>query len=146
MPGFFYTLMDKTLIILKPDAFARRRVGAVIERFEQAGYGIVAAKLQKLSSAKLAEHYAHVADKPFYPAIEAFMQSGPVLIMVLQGPGVIDRVRLLVGPTDSQKAPAGTIRGDWGSDKMMNIIHASDSPEAAAAEIARFFTAEEVLA
>lgn len=138
--------MEKTLIILKPDAFARRRVGAVIERFEQAGYCIVAAKLSKLSSAKLAEHYAHVADKPFYPSIEAFMQSGPVLILVLQGAGVIDRVRLLVGPTDSQKAPAGTIRGDWGTDKMMNIIHASDSPEAAAVEIARFFDPEEVLA
>lgn len=73
------------------------------------------------------------------------MQSSPVLIVVLKGEGVVDRVRLLVGPTDSQKAPAGTIRGDWGTDKMRNIIHASDSQEAAAAEIARFFSPEEVL-
>lgn len=137
--------MDKTLIILKPDAISRRRVGVVIDRFEQAGYAIAAAKLTRLSSAKLAEHYAHVADKPFYPSIEAFMQSSPVLILVLKGEGVIDRVRLLVGPTDSQKAPAGTIRGDWGTDKMQNIIHASDSPEAAQAEIARFFSPDEVL-
>jgi len=137
--------MEKTLIILKPDAFDGRKVGATINRFEQAGFSIVAAKLMQLGKDKLAEHYAHVADKPFYPSIEAFMRSRPVLVMVLAGDSVIGRVRNLAGPTNSVAAPAGTIRGDWGSDMMRNIVHASDSPESAAAEIARFFSPDEVL-
>ena len=87
----------------------------------------------------LKEHYAHVADKPFFPEIVKFMSSAPVMALVLQGENVINRVRLLLGPTDSQQAPAGTIRGDFGSDKMRNVVHASDSPEAATAEVKRFF-------
>lgn len=136
--------MEKTLIILKPDAFAKNKVGATIDRFEQAGFKLVAAKMIQLDAAKLKEHYAHIADKPFFPEIEEFMSSRPVLVLALEGDGVIDRVRLLVGPTNSKIAPAGTIRGDWGSDMMRNIAHASDSPEAAEAELARFFAPGEV--
>lgn len=138
--------MEKTLIILKPDAFTKRKVGSTIDRFEQAGFEVVGAKMMQLDSAKLREHYAHIADKPFFPEIQEFMSSLPVIVLALQGDGVIDRVRLLVGPTDSKKAPAGTIRGDWGSDVMRNIVHASDSPEAAAAELKRFFAEGEVFA
>lgn len=137
--------MEKTLIILKPDAFTKRKAGATLARFEAAGFEIVAAKMLQLQSAKLREHYAHIADKPFFPEIEAFMSSRPVMVLVLKGAGVIARVRNLVGPTDSAQAAAGTIRGDWGTDKMLNIVHASDSPEAATAEIARFFADGEVL-
>lgn len=137
--------MEKTLIILKPDAFAKRKAGATLTRFEEAGFEVVAAKMIRLDQSLLREHYAHIADKPFFPEIEAFMSSGPVLVLVLEGAGVINRVRKLVGPTDSHEAAAGTIRGDWGTDKMANIVHASDGPETAEAEIKRFFRDGEVL-
>lgn len=136
--------MEKTLIILKPDAFEKRKLGATLTRFEEAGYSVVAAKMLQLDSALLKEHYAHIADKPFFPEIEAFMGSRPVLVLVIAGNAVIERVRNLVGPTNSLAAPAGTIRGDWGTDMMLNIVHASDGPETAAAEINRFFGEGEV--
>jgi nucleoside-diphosphate kinase len=136
--------MEKSLIILKPDAFEKRKVGATLTRFEEAGFNVVAARMMQLDSALLQEHYAHIADKPFFPEIEAFMSSRPVLVIVLEGNAVIERVRNLVGPTNSLAAPAGTIRGDWGTDMMSNIVHASDGPETAAAEIKRFFAAGEV--
>jgi nucleoside-diphosphate kinase len=138
--------MEKTLIILKPDTFAKRKVGATIARFEDAGYSIVAAKMMRLESDLLKEHYAHIADKPFFPEIEGFMSSAPVIVMVLEGNAVIDRVRNLVGPTNSLAAPAGTIRGDWGTNMMLNIVHASDGPETAEAEIKRFFLEGEIYA
>ena len=136
--------MEKTLIILKPDAFEKRKVGATVSRFENAGFNIVAAKMMQLNSELLQEHYAHIADKPFFPRIEEFMSSRPVLVMIIEGESAIQRVRNLVGPTNSLVAPAGTIRGDWGTDMMLNIIHASDGEENAAAEIKRFFAVEEV--
>jgi nucleoside-diphosphate kinase len=138
--------MEKTLIILKPDAFEKRKVGATLTRFEEAGFNVIAARMMQLDSAKLKEHYAHIADKPFFPEIEAFMSSRPVLVMVIEGNSVIERVRNLVGPTNSLAAPAGTIRGDWGTDMMLNIVHASDGPDTAAAEIKRFFADEDVFA
>ncbi len=136
--------MEKTLIILKPDAMEKRLVGEVLGRFERAGFDIVACKMTRLSAALLREHYAHVADRPFYPNLEAFMSSRPVIIAVLQGPGVIAKVRELLGPTNSKNAPAGTIRGDLGTDSTVNVVHASDSPESAAAEIRRFFKPDEL--
>jgi nucleoside-diphosphate kinase len=138
--------MEKTLIILKPDAFEKRKVGATLTRFEEAGFNVIAARMMQLDSAKLKEHYAHIADKPFFPEIEAFMSSRPVLVLVIEGNSVIERVRNLVGPTNSLAAPAGTIRGDWGTDMMLNIVHASDGPDTAAAEIKRFFADEDVFA
>jgi nucleoside-diphosphate kinase len=138
--------MEKSLIILKPDAFEKRKVGATLSRFEDAGFNVVAAKMIRLDSSKLREHYAHIADKPFFPEIEQFMSSRPVLVLVLEGNAVIERVRSLVGPTNSLAAPAGTIRGDWGTDMMANIVHASDGPDTAAAEIQRFFSPDEVYA
>jgi len=138
--------MEKTLIILQPDAFEKRKVGATLSRFEDAGFNIIAAKLLQLDSPMLKEHYAHIADKPFFPEIEAFMSSRPVLVVVIEGNSIIDRVRNLVGPTNSLVAAAGTIRGDWGTNMMLNIVHASDSPENAAAEIKRFFAEGEVFA
>ncbi|HAZ66162.1 MAG TPA: nucleoside-diphosphate kinase [Opitutae bacterium] len=138
--------MEQTLIILKPDAMEKNLCGTVIARFEQAGFVIRAAKMMSLTPSVLREHYAHVADKPFYPEIEAFMSSRPVIALVLSGENVIARVRELLGPTNSKVAPKGTIRGDFGTEMMRNVCHASDSPAAAEDEIRRFFRADEVFA
>jgi len=136
--------MQKTFVIFKPDSMEKRIVGTVLSRFEAAGFDVIGCKMTRLSPALLREHYAHVADKPFYPEIEGFMKSRPVIMIALQGPDVVQRVRDLLGPTDSRKAPKGTIRGDFGSDMMKNIVHASDSVENGQAELARFFKAEEL--
>ncbi len=131
--------MEETLIILKPDCMEKGLAGDVIGRFERAGFEIVASKVMLLDAALLREHYAHVADLPFFPEIEAFMSSRPVMPMILRGENVIAAVRDLLGPTNSKEAPAGTIRGDLGTDMMRNVVHASDGPETAALEKKRFF-------
>ena len=131
--------MEETLIILKPDCVTNGVAGEVISRFEKAGFEIVASKITQLDGAILREHYAHVADLPFFPQIEAFMSSRTVMPMILSGEDVIAKVRDLLGPTNSQEAPKGTIRGDLGTDMMRNVVHASDGPETAAAEKKRFF-------
>lgn len=138
--------MEKTLIILKPDCMQANLGGKVLERFLGEGFQIVACKMMRLESDLLKTHYSHIADKPFFPEIEEFMSSAPVIVLILEGENVISRVRDLLGPTDSTAAPKGTIRGDYGTDKMLNICHASDGPETAAAEIDRFFKPEEVFA
>jgi len=136
--------MQKTFIIFKPDCMEQRHVGNVLARFEQAGFTIVGCKMMRLSPEKLREHYAHVANKPFYPEIEQFMSSRPVIAMALQGENIVQKVRDLLGPTDSRKAAKGTIRGDFGTEMMRNVVHASDSVDNAKAELARFFKPEEL--
>ena len=131
--------MQETLILLKPDCVEKRLVGEVITRFEKAGFTIRAAKVLQLDGPILREHYAHVADKPFFPEIEEFMSSTPVVALILAGDEVIFQVRKILGPTNSADAPKGTIRGDLGTDMMRNVVHASDSEESAAAEKKRFF-------
>ena len=131
--------MQKSLILLKPDCLEKKLVGEVISRFESKGYSITASKMIQLDNSLLEEHYSHVAHLPFFPEIASFMSSRPVMALILEGEDVISGVRDLVGPTDSTTAPAGTIRGDLGSDRMKNVIHASDSEDSAAAEIQRFF-------
>lgn len=137
--------MDKTFIIFKPDCMAKGLVGKVLSRFEEAGFTLAAAKMMQLTPEKLKEHYAHVADKPFFPEIEEFMGSRPVVVAVLKGDGIVAKVRDLLGPTDSTKAPAGTIRGDFGENMMVNVVHASDSDENAQIETDRFFSPDELL-
>ncbi len=137
--------MQKTLILLKPDCILNGHCGEVLSRFEKAGFKICGTKMLCLSDEVLHEHYAHVADKPFFPEIRKFMQSSPVLALALAGENVIERVRDLLGPTDSTKAAPGTIRGDLGKTVMINVVHASDSPDNAAAELKRFFRDGEVL-
>ena len=138
--------MEKTFIILKPDCMNKGLAGQVLQRFEKEGFEIIATKMAKLESPILREHYAHVADKPFFPDIEAFMSSRTVIFVALQGENIIARVRDLLGPTDSTKAAPGTIRGDFGTDMMRNVAHASDGPETADAEIKRFFAQDEIFA
>ena len=136
--------MQKTFVIFKPDCMAQRHVGNVLARFEAAGFDVIGCKMTRLTSALLREHYAHVAAKPFYPEIEQFMSSRPVIMMALQGDNIVQKVRDLLGPTDSRKAAKGTIRGDFGTEMMKNVVHASDSVENAKAELARFFKPEEL--
>ena len=136
--------MEKTFIIFKPDCMTKRVVGSVLSRFEAAGFDVVGCKMGRLTPELLRVHYAHVADRPFYPEIESFMGSRPVIMMALRGENVVQRVRDLLGPTDSRKAPKGTIRGDLGTDTMRNIVHASDSVENGKAELARFFKPDEI--
>ena len=137
--------MHKTLIILKPDCMKQKHVGAVISRFEAAGFRIIGCKFMQLPPALLREHYAHVADKPFYPRLEAFMGSTPVIVMALAGDYVVEKIREVLGPTDSTKAPKGTIRGDFGTDVTINVVHASDGEASANAELARFFAPGELI-
>ncbi len=136
--------MEKTFVIFKPDCMAQRHVGTVLDRFERAGFEVIGCKMTRLAPELLREHYAHVASKPFYPEIEKFMSSRPVIMIAMQGDNIVQRVRDLLGPTDSRKAAKGTIRGDFGSEMMMNVVHASDSVENGLAEIKRFFKADEI--
>ena len=131
--------METTLILLKPDCVTKGHCGDVLQRFEKAGFRIRGCKMMKLSTELLREHYAHIANKPFFPEVEEFMQQSPVIAVALAADGVIEKVRELLGPTDSKKAAPGTIRGDYGVDVMVNVVHASDSLEAAKVELVRFF-------
>ena len=136
--------MERTLIIFKPDCMEKRHVGNVLDRFERAGFSIAGCKMVQLTAKVLREHYAHVAGLPFYPEIEKFMSSRPVIVMALEGHSVVRKVRELLGPTDSRKAPKGTIRGDFGTEMMRNVVHASDTIENAKIELARFFEPRDI--
>jgi nucleoside-diphosphate kinase len=135
--------IETTLILVKPDAVEEGMTGQVLHRLESNGLKILNCRMLRLSAALLQEHYAHLSHLPFFPEIEKFMSSGPVVAVALSGENAIARVRDLLGPTDSTKAPKGTIRGDLGKDKMHNVLHASDSPETAQAELRRFFGSTE---
>ncbi|MCP5535550.1 MAG: nucleoside-diphosphate kinase [Akkermansiaceae bacterium] len=135
---------ETSLILFKPDAVEKNIVGTVLSRFQAEGFIVRGIKMMQLDDAILTEHYAHVADKPFFPEIAAFMSRTPVIALALEGEDVISRVRDLLGPTNSQEAAAGTIRGDFGTDMMVNVCHASDGPETAAAELKRFFKDDEL--
>src|SRR5436190_305544 len=115
-----------TLILLKPDCVSKHLCGEVLRRFENAGFRIRGMKMIQLEDAVLQDHYAHIADRPFFPDVVKFMKSQPVIALALAGENVIQRVRDLLGPTDSRKAAKGTIRGDYGVDTMINVAHASD--------------------
>jgi nucleoside-diphosphate kinase len=136
--------MERTLILCKPDCVDKNLIGTVLARFEAAGLRISSAKTLRLTPELLAEHYSHIKDRPFFPEIVEFMRSRPVLAVILTGSNAVAEVRQLLGPTDSRKAPKGTIRGDLGTDSMRNIAHASDSVENAELEVRRFFRPEEI--
>lgn len=137
--------LETTLILFKPDALEKRLVGQVAARFEAAALRIRGVKMFRFGDALLREHYAHIASKPFFPEVQTFMQRTPVIALALEGENAVARVRDLLGPTDSKKAAKGTIRGDFGVDVMVNVCHASDSPETAAVELKRFFQPDELL-
>lgn len=136
--------MERTLIILKPDALQRDLIGEIIRRLEQKGLKIIGLKMMSLDSALLAAHYAHIVDKPFYKDVETFMQSSPVVVVAVEGYECVDSIRILVGATNPRQAAAGTIRGDLAMGNGRNLIHASDSKENGETEVARFFTDKEL--
>jgi len=136
--------METTLLIIKPDALARSLVGHVISRLEHKGLKLVACKMVQLERQILDEHYAHLAGKPFYERIASFMSSLPVILQCWEGVDAVSVVRRIAGVTNGREADPGTIRGDLSMSIQCNLIHASDSPEAAKAEITRFFEPEEI--
>lgn len=136
--------MEQTFIILKPSSIQRALVGDVITRFQRKGLIIAGIKMMQLNEAILREHYAHLVDRPFFPTLVKSMMATPVIVMVLKGKDVVSVVRSMVGATNCRNAAPGTIRGDFGMSGQENIVHASDSPENATIEVARFFKPEEV--
>lgn len=137
--------METTLIILKPDAVQRGLMGRIISRFEDKGLQVVGAKFMQISQDLAARHYADHKEKPFYAGLVSFMTSSPVLVLALRGNGAIAVCRSMMGATFGFKADAGTIRGDFGVSSSFNLIHGSDSPEAAEKELGLFFGEGEVL-
>lgn len=136
---------QRTLVLLKPDAFKRRLVGEIIRRLEQKGLDIIALKLIRVDRALAERHYAEHRQKPFFSELVEFIISGPVVAMVVEGPQAIAVVRQMMGATNPFQAAPGTIRGDFGLDITTNLIHGSDSPESAQREIECFFQPEEII-
>lgn len=137
--------MERSLILIKPDGMQRGLIGKVIERFEQAGFKMVAAKLVQLDDELLDKWYSHHKDKDFFPGLVSFMKETPVLAMIWQGEGIIEKAREIGGATDPAKAAPGTIRAEYGTEIQKNIVHLSDSQEAAEKEIDLIFNPEEIL-
>ncbi|MDD2180939.1 MAG: nucleoside-diphosphate kinase [Bacilli bacterium] len=131
--------MEKTYIMLKPDAVKRKVVGNIINRIENKGYNITTIKMFNLDEEILKEHYSHLVDMPFFPELVSFMTSGPVIGMIVEGDDVVQGMRNLMGPTKWVEAMPGTIRGDFANNTTQNLIHGSDSVANAIIEIERFF-------
>jgi len=131
--------VEQTFIIIKPEAVARGLVGEILSRFERKGLTIRRLAVRQIEPELAKVHYGHHADKPFFGELIEAITAGPVVMGVLEGPGAIAHVRNLIGATDPLKAAPGTIRGDFALQNPYNMVHASDSPETARAEIARFF-------
>lgn len=131
--------MERTLVLLKPDAVQRGLIGRIMARFEAKGLKIVGMKLRQFERRIIEQHYAPHSARPFYPALVRFMTSGPVLALAIEGKDAIAVTRLLIGETNSRKALPGTIRGDYGMSFSNNLVHGSDSAESAARELAIFF-------
>jgi nucleoside-diphosphate kinase len=138
--------VERTLSIIKPDAVEKNTVGAILKAIQDSGLRVVALKMVRLTEQQARGFYAVHKARPFYADLVKFMTSGPVVVGVLEGEGAIARWRELMGPTDSTKAPKGTIRGDFGTDVERNASHGSDAPETARLEIPYFFNASEIQA
>ena len=138
--------MERTLSIIKPDGVSRGLVGEVTKRFEQNGIKIVAMKMLRMTRRQAEGFYAVHREKPFFESLITFMSSGPVVVMVLEGKGVIQKNRDLMGATNYKEAAPGTIRADYATEIEKNIVHGSDAPETAAVEIAYFFNRFEIIA
>jgi nucleoside-diphosphate kinase len=137
-------MAERTLIIIKPDAVQRHLMGQIISRFETKGLKIVAARFMKVPEQLARKHYGVHEGKPFFESVVKYLSSSPVLVMVLQGKGIIDMSRKLMGSTFGYDAQPGTIRGDFGCSRGYNLIHGSDAPETAEFEIGLYFKPEEI--
>ena len=138
--------MQKSLVLLKPDCVERRLIGEIIGRFENKGLNIIAMKMLRVSPALSKQHYAEHVSKPFYPNLEEFITSSPIVALALEGLEAIRVVRDMLGATSGLKAAPGTIRGDFSSSRQMNLVHASDSEESATRELALYFQPNELCA
>ena len=136
--------METTLVIIKPSGIQRGLAGRIISRFEQKGLVIAGMKMMRLSEQLLREHYAHLVDRPFFPSLLRSMMATPVVVLAIKGVDAVSVVRAMTGVTNARNAAPGTIRGDFGMSGQENIVHASDLPENAVIEVARFFKPEEL--
>lgn len=137
--------MEETLVVLKPDAVQRQLVGEIIRRFERRGLKIIALRMLWVTEDLARRMYSVHEGEDFYRPLVEFITSSPVVVMVIRGVKAITIVRGMMGPTFAPDAPAGTIRGDWGLSRRYNLVHGSDSPEAAKCEISLFFVDEDLL-
>lgn len=137
--------MNRTLVILKPDAVQRRLCGAILRRFEEKGLKIVGMKMSVIPRSLAEEHYEAHSEKPFYESLLGFMTAGPVVFLVIEGARAVRVVRDMMGKTFGYEAAPGTIRGDFGISSQFNLIHGSDSPESAVREIELFFAPGELV-
>ena len=137
-------LMQRTLVLLKPDAVQRRLIGQLIARFEAKGLNIVAMKMLQVTPELAKQHYAEHVEKPFYPSLESFITSAPIVALAIDGLDAIQVVRDMLGATSGLSAAAGTIRGDYSSSRQMNLVHASDGAEAAVRELGLYFSDDEI--
>lgn len=135
--------MERSLVLLKPDCVERRLMGQVIARFEAKGLNIVAMKMLRVTPDLAKQHYAEHVEKPFYPSLESFITSAPIVALAIEGLNAIGVIREMLGATNGLKAAPGTIRGDFSSSQQMNLVHASDGPESAARELDLYFNADE---
>ncbi len=136
--------MERTLVLLKPDCMQRRLAGRILARFEDKGLNLVAMKMLRVTPELSKKHYAEHVSKPFYPGLEQFITGAPIIAAVIEGLEAIRVVREMLGPTNGLKAPSGTIRGDFSSSRQMNLVHASDGPDAAKREIGLYFKEAEL--
>ena len=137
--------MERSLVLLKPDAVQRGLVGEIISRLERRGLTLVGAKLMSVSDDLARRHYAEHVGKPFFDGLVSFITSSPIVAMVIQGQNAVEVVRATIGETDPRKSPPGTIRGDLALSIGMNLIHGSDSNESAKREMGLFFSEDELL-
>ena len=138
--------MERTLILLKPDCVERRLIGCVLSRFEDKGMNIIAMKLMRMTPELSRRHYAEHVAKDWYPRLEAFITSGPLVAAIVEGPEAVRVVREMVGDTNGLNAAPGTIRGDYSTSRRMNLVHASDGPESSVREIGIFFEDQDIFA
>jgi nucleoside-diphosphate kinase len=136
--------MERTLVLLKPDCVQRRLMGQILTRFENKGLNVIALKMLQVTPDLSKQHYAEHVQKPFYPNLETFITASPIVALVVEGLEAIRVVRDMLGATNGLKAAPGTIRGDFSSSRQMNLVHASDGPEASAREIALYFKNDEI--
>jgi nucleoside-diphosphate kinase len=136
---------ERSLILVKPDGVQRKLVGRLITRIEDKGLQIVGLKMLQVTPELSKQHYAEHVEKPFYPMLEEFITSAPVVAICVEGPEAISVMRTLMGPTNGREAAPGTIRGDFGASRQMNLMHGSDGPEAAEKEISVYFKPEELV-
>jgi nucleoside-diphosphate kinase len=136
--------MERTLILLKPDCVQRRLMGRIIARFEDKALNIIAMKMMRVTPELAKKHYAEHVQKDWYPTLEGFITGGPIVAAVVEGLEAISVVRHMLGATSGLKAAPGTVRGDFSASRQMNLVHASDGPEAAKREVSLYFRDEEL--